>query len=66
VCEIWYSNTLRNMGCGNSEPYLTSVTCNTVTDVQHQLYNPYANHPDVDSDLVDFWSERTKDDFDNA
>merc|ERR1719331_3814782 len=29
VCRIWYSNNLRNMGCGNSEPYVTSVNCVT-------------------------------------
>ena len=27
VCKIWYTNNLRNMGCGNSEPYLKQIEC---------------------------------------
>ena len=27
VCKIWYHNELRDMGCGNPEPYITGLTC---------------------------------------
>ena len=27
VCRIWYTADLRNMGCGNSEPYVSEITC---------------------------------------
>ena len=27
VCKIWYNNELRDMGCGNNEPYITGLIC---------------------------------------
>ena len=27
VCKIWYTNDLRNMGCGNSEPLIQRLQC---------------------------------------
>jgi hypothetical protein len=27
VCKIWYNNELRDMGCGNNEPYITRLIC---------------------------------------